>query len=55
MDDNNRYGVLETQKYLIPILIDLDKLCREHDIRYAISFGTLIGAVRHGGFVPWDG
>ena len=54
MDDNNRYGVLETQKYLIPILIDLDKLCREHDIRYAISFGTLIGAVRHGGFVPWD-
>lgn len=36
------------------LLHDFDFLCREHDISYWINFGTLLGAVRHGGFIPWD-
>ena len=28
--------------------------CREHDLRYYVFFGTLLGAVRHRGFIPWD-
>ena len=36
------------------ILEDIDKLCRENEIQYFIADGTLLGAVRHGGFIPWD-
>lgn len=39
--------ILETMKYI-------DKLCREHSIVYYIMGGTALGAVRHGGFIPWD-
>ena len=36
------------------ILTDIDEFCRENKIRYSICSGTLLGAVRHGGFIPWD-
>ncbi len=54
MDITNTYGNLETQKYLLPILIDIDIICRNHNINYTLSDGTLLGAVRDGGFIPWD-
>lgn len=36
------------------LLHDFDSLCNEHGIAYWLNFGTLLGAVRHGGFIPWD-
>ena len=36
------------------LLGEFDALCKANEIPYWINFGTLIGAIRHGGFIPWD-
>ena len=36
------------------VLEMFDDICRRHSIRYFLAYGTLLGAVRHGGFIPWD-
>ena len=36
------------------VLAEIDRICKKYNIRYFAEWGTLIGAVRHGGFVPWD-
>lgn len=38
----------------VELLIFVDNVCSKHDIDYWLGFGTLLGAVRHGGFIPWD-
>lgn len=38
----------------LDMIVELDKVCRRHDIKYTISCGTLLGAVRHKGYIPWD-
>ena len=42
------------QLKMLDILIVIDGICKKHGIKYWISDGTLIGEVRHGGFIPWD-
>ena len=44
----------EMKKVQLDILIEVDRFCKENNIRYAIAYGTLIGAIRHHGFIPWD-
>ncbi|WMJ73453.1 LicD family protein [Cytophagaceae bacterium ABcell3] len=44
----------KTHEICLELLIIVDKLCKEHGIEYWIDSGTLLGAVRHGGFIPWD-
>ena len=38
----------------LQVLEDIDRLCQKYNIKYYGDCGTLIGAVRHGGFIPWD-
>ncbi len=42
------------QGYVMEILLVVDKFCREHGLTYYLGEGTLLGALRHKGFIPWD-
>ena len=42
------------QKIILDIFLEVKKLCEENDITYYGIAGTCLGAVRHGGFIPWD-
>ena len=49
-----QYNMRELQLRSVPILQAIDNVCRQHGLRYYMIYGTLLGAVRHGGFIPWD-
>ncbi len=42
------------QKIELEMLVEIDRICRKHDIKYTIFGGTLLGAVREKGFIAWD-
>ena len=47
-------SVRQVQMKILEIMKYIDKLCRDNGIVYYIMSGTALGAVRHGGFIPWD-
>ena len=48
------WGLKILHNKLLEMLIDLHNFCVQHDIEYCLAYGSALGAVRHGGFIPWD-
>lgn len=48
------YDIRPLQLQILKILLAVDRVCKEHGLRYYIWAGTMLGAVRHQGFIPWD-
>lgn len=44
----------EMQRVYLELLAEFDGICKAHGLRYDLAGGSLLGAVRHGGFIPWD-
>lgn len=48
------YDMSRVHEANLKILKEVDRICRRYNIKYVLDAGTLIGAVRHKGFIPWD-
>lgn len=44
----------EVKKIQLSILESIDNFCQSKNLRYSLAYGTLIGAIRHKGYIPWD-
>lgn len=47
-------SIQEVKNAELRLLRIFDSYCRDHNLRYSMGSGTMLGAVRHGGFIPWD-
>lgn len=54
MSKAKRVSAEEMRQIQLEMLDEIDAFCREQGIRYSLAFGTLIGAIRHKGYIPWD-
>lgn len=51
---DDKYGLCRLQNIILNVMVYIDNLCTINGIDYYIIGGTALGAVRHGGFIPWD-
>ena len=49
-----KISIDEYKQIIVQILQKIDRICRENNLSYALASGTLLGAIRHNGFIPWD-
>lgn len=53
-DRTDDYGFLKLQDKILEIMVYIDRFCAEHGVTYYLMGGSALGAMRHGGFIPWD-
>ena len=51
---NKKIDVEELKCIQMDILNSIDLFCKQNNIKYSLAFGTLLGAIRHQGYIPWD-
>lgn len=54
MIELNKRQLQQLQMIELEMLVEVDRICKENNIKYTIIGGTLLGAARHEGFIPWD-
>ena len=54
MNMGQQFSMEELHTLLLDMLMSIDAFCRKNNIRYSLGGGTLLGAIRHKGFIPWD-
>lgn len=52
--EQNKMNIQDIQNVEQEILDVIHNVCEAYHLRYSLAYGTLLGAVRHGGFIPWD-
>lgn len=50
----NEEQLKQLQREMLLLLLEVDRICKKYNIQYFLAYGTLIGAIRHKGFIPWD-
>lgn len=53
-EDGTVITVKDVQDIILEILVEFDRIANKYDLDYALAYGSELGAVRHGGFIPWD-
>ena len=53
-DDTYLGKLTSVQQILLGYLLEIDRICKKYGIKYFLAGGTLLGAIRHHGFIPWD-
>lgn len=54
MIEREKIGLKELQKLTLDLIIEFDAFCQKNDIKYVLGGGSMLGAIRHKGFIPWD-
>ncbi len=54
MQSDKKLSIAESREIQLNMLKEFDSFCRSKGLRYSLAYGTLLGAIRHKGFIPWD-
>ena len=52
--DGQRQPIKKVQDIIFSIVLEIDRICRKHNIPYALAFGSALGLYNYQGFIPWD-